>query len=89
MPWMMCSDSVTERVSNDHLLDGQKSCYSNRNDLNTDLNNLSTKVLSKHCISKEINSVACLACIFYSKTTYNSVFIDIKNIEIGCELTSG
>ena len=25
----------------------------------------------------------------YSKTTYNSVFIDIKIIEIGCELTSG
>jgi hypothetical protein len=25
MSWMMCGDSVTERVSNDHLLDGQKS----------------------------------------------------------------
>ena len=25
----------------------------------------------------------------YIKTTYNSVFIDIKIIEIGCELTSG
>ena len=81
MSWMMCGDSVTERVSNYHLLDGQNSCFSNRNDLNTDLNNLSTKVLSKHGISKEINSVACLACIFskclskkiilklYSKTT--------------------
>ena len=25
----------------------------------------------------------------YSKATYNSVFTDIKIIEIGCELTSG
>ena len=41
-----------------------EACFSNRHDLNTDLNNLSTKILSKHCISKEINSVVCLACIF-------------------------
>jgi hypothetical protein len=37
---------------------------SNRHDLNTDLNNLSTKVLSLHCVWKEINLVVCLACVF-------------------------
>jgi hypothetical protein len=38
--------------------------FSNRDHLNTDLNNLSAKVLSKHCILKEFYSVVCLACIF-------------------------
>jgi hypothetical protein len=30
-----------------------EACFSNRDDLSTDLNNLSTNVLSKHCISNE------------------------------------
>ena len=33
-------------------------------DLNTDLNNLSTKLLSLHCVWKEINLVVCLTCVF-------------------------
>jgi hypothetical protein len=41
-----------------------EACFSNRDDLNKDLNNLSTHVLSKHCISNELYLVVCLACIF-------------------------
>ena len=37
---------------------------SHRHDLNTDLNNLSTKVLSLYCDSDEINSGLCLTCVF-------------------------
>jgi hypothetical protein len=41
-----------------------EACFSNRHDLNTDSNTLSLKVLSMHCVPKEINSVVCLTCIF-------------------------
>ena len=41
-----------------------EACFSNRHDLNTELNNLSAKVLSLHFVSrKKMNSVVFNLCI--------------------------
>ena len=67
---------------------------------NTDLNCLTTKLLSFYCVYGKINSVLCLTYVFSkfivykiamklsSKATCNSTFVDNKIIKIKNELCS-